>query len=426
MALGTVVIGLSGYGYLSLIGHDRFDDATLAALSSTYLLLNILGPGVFVSTEQETSRRISAALARRHRIRPTVLRLAGVTAALAGFALAALAAFAPVLLARVLDGQIAFIAALALGVVGSALVFGIRGLAGGQRRFGVYAASLTIDGGVRLVGCIALVVAGSSDPAAFAMALCAGPLVAAIACARPARVTDDDERLASAPPSWGSTAAGVVSLLGASAMTMCLANLAPVIVTATLTSDPLTAAGFATALVLTRIPLLLMSPVQALVLPGLSAAAASGSTTGFRQQFARGLAAIGVLGVLALAVVAIAGVRVLDLLFGVPEGTVSTGQLVVLTVSAILFMIIQLCQPALISLHRHAGLVVGWAVGTLVFAGCFLLPLDPIGRALVAQVLAPAAVLVIHGTLIVSGLRRVAPGPVGPAVALGTSDSPNT
>ncbi len=106
----------------------------------------------------------------------------------------------------------------------------------------------------------------------------------------------------------------------------------------------------------------------------------------------------------------------LDLLFGVPEGTVSTGQLVVLTVSAILFMIIQLCQPALISLHRHAGLVVGWAVGTLVFAGCFLLPLDPIGRALVAQVLAPAAVLVIHGTLIVSGLRRV---------ALGLSDRPS-
>ena len=31
MAVGTLVIGLSGYGFLSLIGHGRLDDVTLAA-----------------------------------------------------------------------------------------------------------------------------------------------------------------------------------------------------------------------------------------------------------------------------------------------------------------------------------------------------------------------------------------------------------
>ncbi len=407
MAIGTLVMGLSGYGYLSLIGHDRFDSATLAALSATYLLLNILGPGVFVASEQETSRRVSAALSRNARAHPLVWRLAGVTAALTGLTVAALTALAPLLLDRVLDDQVALVAALVLGVIGSALVYGARGLAGGQRRFRVYATSLIVDGGVRLLGCLGLVAAGSTDPAAFAMALCAGPLVAALASLRPSRVTGDAARIPVDPPSWTSTAAGVAWLLGASGLTMCLANLAPVIVTATLTDDPRTAAGFTTALVLTRIPLLLMSPVQALVLPGLSAAAADGRVAGFRRQFARGLTVVAVLGVLGVAVVGLAGPWILDLLFGVPQGDFGTWELEVLTGSAILFMIIQLCQPALIALHRHAGLLAGWVAGAAVFVACFLLPLDPVARALLAQVLAPGTVLAIHGVLIRGGLRRV-------------------
>ena len=59
----------------------------------------------------------------------------------------------------------------------------------------------------------------------------------------------------------------------ASALWMAMANLAPVVVTALLLDDPATAAGFA-GVVLTRVPLLLMAPIQALLLPGLTAAVA--------------------------------------------------------------------------------------------------------------------------------------------------------
>ncbi len=387
--------------------------------------MNILGPGIFVAAEQETSRRVSTALSRGERARPLVWRLVGVTAALTGLTIAALAALAPLLLERVLDRQVSLVLALALAVVGSALVYGIRGLAGGQRRFRVYATSLIVDGGVRLLGCLALVAAGSTDPAAFAMALCAGPLIAALTCLRPSRLTGDAGRSPAPPPTWAATGAGVAWLLGASALTMCLANLAPVIVTATLTGDAATAAAFTTALVLTRIPLLLMSPVQALVLPGLSAAAEGGRAQEFRGQFTRGLAVVAVFGVLGVIGVGIAGPWILDLLFGVPEGDVGTWELEILTGSAILFMIIQLCQPALIALHRHAGLLAGWAVGAAVFVACFLLPLDPVARALLAQVLAPAVVLAIHGLLIRGGLHRVTgAGPRRDEIELARDDRP--
>ena len=64
MLAGTVLVGLSGYVFFAVIGHDRFDPATAAALAATYLLSNILGPGVFIAAEQESSRVISDARAR--------------------------------------------------------------------------------------------------------------------------------------------------------------------------------------------------------------------------------------------------------------------------------------------------------------------------------------------------------------------------
>jgi O-antigen/teichoic acid export membrane protein len=407
MAVGTIAIGISGYGFLSLIGHGRFDDATLAALSSTYLLMNILGPGVYLATEQETSRRVSAGIAGGLRVSPVVQRLVVITAAITLLTLLVLAAVAPTLLDDVLDGQVALFAALVIALIGSALVFSVRGLAGGQRRFRVYAWSLIIDGGVRLTGCVTLALVGSHSPGAFALVFSAGPVVAAAVCVWPARLTEEPRRSPAPAAGWASMASRVGWLLVASALTMALANIAPVIVTATLSDDAAAASAFAIALVLSRVPLLLMSPVQALVLPGLAASASEGRVADFRRQFGRGLSVVAVLGAAFLIGGAVAGPRALQLLFGTPEGAISVGVLEALMLSAIGFMIIQLCQPALIALHLHAGLVAGWVAGAIAFGMCFSLPIDPISRAVLAQLLAPATVLAVHGTLIVRGLRRL-------------------
>ena len=163
MLAGTVLVGLSGYVFFAVIGHDRFDPATAAALAATYLLSNILGPGVFIAAEQESSRVISAARAGGGVDRTTVRRLAMICAGLGVLTLAVLGLCAPVLLSRVLDGDVGLVLALMLAVVGSAAVYYIRGLAGGQQRFHRYAATTGIDGGARIVGCLGLAVAGSTN-----------------------------------------------------------------------------------------------------------------------------------------------------------------------------------------------------------------------------------------------------------------------
>lgn len=172
MAAGTVAVGLSGFVFLAVVGHGRLDPAAAAALSSVYLLSNILGPGVFVAVEQETSRRVSATGA------PGGTRVAAGPAVLT---LLVLAAAAVPLAGSPFHGDFTLLIALAVCVVGSAAVFRVRGVLGGQRRFRRYGCGLLVDAGVRIVGVLGLAAAGVAAAWPYALALCAAPGLAALA-----------------------------------------------------------------------------------------------------------------------------------------------------------------------------------------------------------------------------------------------------
>ncbi|HKN95553.1 MAG TPA: hypothetical protein VJX10_00435, partial [Pseudonocardiaceae bacterium] len=53
MGGGLLVLGIAGYGFVALAGRT-LPTADAVAVSSLYLLINIIGPGVFVALEQET------------------------------------------------------------------------------------------------------------------------------------------------------------------------------------------------------------------------------------------------------------------------------------------------------------------------------------------------------------------------------------
>lgn len=414
---GTLLVGLSGFVFLALIGRGRFDAAATAALSATYLLGNVLGPGVFVALEQETSRVVSDGLARRGTgsgggIAARVRRMTMIDGGLGFATLLVLLALAPLLLDRVLDGQVGLVLALALAVVGSAAVYLVRGLTGGQQRFRRYAMTVLLDGAVRIVGCLGLVAVGSTDPVAYALALCAGPGIAALLTARRAgpRPVGLPSRAGPAPggadsPATGRLVKDVALLLVASGLTMVLANLAPVVVTAALPADPLTAAGFAGAVVLTRVPLLFMGTISALLLPGMTAAAAAGDQAALRWTVLRGLAVIGGIGVVAVIGTALIGRPVIALLFGVDRDTTTMPALVWLTASSAWFMAVQLLQPALVALRRHRALVLAWVAGTIAFAVSFLMPLEPLQQGVLAQVAGPAVTLLVQLAVIGKALR---------------------
>lgn len=393
MAAGTGALGLSGFVFLSVVGHAPLDPAVAAALSSVYLLSNILGPGLFMAVEQETSRRVSATADGLPRGTGT----GRAAAVLAAVTIGVLAIAASPLLRGVLGGDAGLLMALAICVIGSAAVFHVRGVLGGRRRFRRYAVGLLVDAAVRIIGVLTLTVLGSRSGIAFALALCIAPGVAALVT-RPRRVASADLE----GGATGGVARSLTFLMIASLLTMTVANLAPVLVTAASPADPGRAFGFACALVLTRAPLLLVGPMQAMLLPGLAAAAARGERALVRRRLARGLRWTSVLGVVAVAGAAVLGRPAIALLFGAEADRTARLTVALLATSAVLMMAVAVAQPALVALEGHRALVVGWVCGAAVFAASFagLAGVDPVAAAVTATLAAPAATLAFQLTAI--------------------------
>src|SRR5205085_1734112 len=76
-----------------------------------------------------------------------------------------------------------------------------------------------------------------------------------------------------------------------------VANLAPVVVSGRLIADTATAAAFASSFVLVRVPLFVFAPVQAMLLPTLTAAATRGDLPDVRRKLRLILTAVAVVGV---------------------------------------------------------------------------------------------------------------------------------
>jgi len=344
--------------------------------------------------------------------------LAGVDAGLLAFTLLLLAVLGPLLVSHVLDEQVGLVLALAVSVVGSAAVYLIRGTTGGQRRFGRYASTVLIDGAVRMIGCAVLVLIGSTDAVAFGLALCLGPIAAAVLTAR-----------GSGPPAGGIPAQlpansllsrDVALLLVASSMAMVMANVAPVVVTAMLPGDPATAAGFAGAVVLTRVPLLFMGPIQALLLPAMTAAAATGDRARLSGIVRRGLALIAAIGVIGVIGTALFGRPLIALLFGADRDTTWTVPLLWLTASAAVFMAVQLVQPAMVALRLHRALVLAWVAGVTAFCASLLTPVSPVDRGVLAQIVGPVVTLLIL-LAVLAGHLRSAKGSLTPPAEVNRS-----
>jgi O-antigen/teichoic acid export membrane protein len=415
LSVGTLLIGVSGYLFLVVIGHGRFSPAVTASLSAVYLLSTILGPGIFVAVEQETSRLVSSTLAAGGRPGPVAKRAGAVAAILAGTCVALLALVAPAMLDLLLNGQLGLVLALGLTMVGSAGMFWLRGLAGGQRRFGSYAVTLLVDAGVRIVGCLALALSGSTDPFWYAMALCAAPAVAAVVTLGQPRTRQLERPVTPVPdrpvPRLGTVFGGTVTLLVASALSMAMANLAPVLVTAALPAAPDIAFAFTTAVVLTRVPLLLMGPVQAVLLPGMTAAVTTGRMDVFRSRLHRGLALLAGIGVLAVLGCLLAGRLAVRILFGPAADLTATGRLALLAAAAAVQAAILLVTPALVALGRHRAVLIGWIAGAAAFAACFLLPLDPLDRGTLAQLVGPVVTLAVQLLLVRTSDQPPQPAP---------------
>ena len=193
VGIGSAVLGASGYAFLTLTA-GAVSVADYAAVASLYLLVALVGPGLFVAVEQETTRLVSRWEALGHGTRDVVAQLGLLTAGLLGVVLVLLVAAEPLLVDRVFNGRTSLWFALVASVVGYAGVSLLRGVLAGRRRLVGYGAVIGVDGLARIVPCLAFAAAGVVGPAPYGLALGLGSiasLILALALVRRARCGTD-------------------------------------------------------------------------------------------------------------------------------------------------------------------------------------------------------------------------------------------
>lgn len=420
MGGGLALVGAAGYGFVALAGHT-LDPAHAAALASLYLMVNIIGPGVFSALEQETSRSVSTEAA-AGRGTGVVMRHAWLLAsALLAAVLVVLVLVSPILTDRAFAGQWGLFVAVLLSVVTSAAVYVVRGLLGGLQRFTGYSATLAAEGLARILPCIVIAALGMPDSTGYALIFAAGSGFGAVAglfwlrgSKAPVEVPEATAMAAvtAAPPTVKDMARALSLLVGGTVLMLVVSNVAPIVVTGRLTGDAVTAAAFASAFVLARIPLFLFAPVQAMLLPSLTRAAAAHDFASVRARLRviiMAVLAIGLLGVLASFTV---GPWAVQVLFGA-EVRLSAVVVGLLGVSTVGLMTALVLQPGLVALGAHKSVTIAWLAGTVVLVALLALPGDPIRAGVLAQ-LAGAALVV---AIMLRALSKALRGGTAPAAA---------
>ncbi len=399
MVAGLGVFGLAGYLFVALTGHTlATDQANLTVV--LYFLVNVIGPGVFAALEQVASRAMSTATASGHSLGPVIRRVARSGAGLVAVVTAVLLLLAPFAVDRTLGGDWALFAEILATPVIIAALSAVRGVLAGTQRFGAYAATLTVEGGVRIALCLLLVALGVGDAWVFGLAYLGSSVVAAVLGLALLPRAHTGEQVA--PPPVGRA---LVTLAVATLLAQLLPNLAPLAVNSRLPLDSAVALVFGQAVVVARIPLMALFPVQTMLLPSLTAAVARGDRGFVARRMRLLFGAVALFGAVYAVLFTLLGPWVLRTFMGAPVDPDASVTLL-LALSTVVLVGAFAAQPALVALRRDNVVTLGWALGSAVTLALVVLPGDPPFVAALAQAVGPALTMLV----ILLGLRTALRG----------------
>ena len=404
MAVGFGVSGLSGSVFLIIINVAFAPDGHPVVMLNNGLnvLLATISAGVMAGLEQEMIRSVSRSLVRGSSPVKAVRRQVRQAAWLISASLAVTAALSPLLVRHWLGGDWVLFAELMVGLCASLASFQVRGMLAGQEDFLSYAASMIVEGIVRLVPGVVLLILGCHTVGWYGLLFALAPAGAAITglvlprlLGRPplghgivegGQEIPDDE-------SSQRAAANLFLLTGATLASQLLLNAVPLIVgvryqqsTGALARE---AAAIASAVGLTRLGILMLLPMQAPLLPRLTAAATRGD---MREVRRRTLWLVGVClaaGAVMLLVTGTIGpwvlTHVMHALAPLPAWF-----LVALSLGTLFIMLGFVLQAALIALSRHTSVMIGWCLGVATTVPMLTAGGNPLHVIALAAVVGPA------------------------------------
>lgn len=364
------------------------------------------GSSIVSVIEQEASRQVTLSQARRQPVPGSVGQLA-VLSVLGAAAALVILTFLP-MGTRVFGGTLWLVALTFVSLTGFSVQFLVRGILLGRQRVGWYAFVIVAEASVRVVAIFILMLLGVEPSVTWAVA---AVVIGSFGWVPVAKIAFTGVNWRHDREPWRVAGRRIGLLAVANGLLSLMITGYPTTVTAVIGSSQGLAIFFA-IVTISRVPLTVLSPVQALVVPTTTKALYEGR--GDQLLAMQGKILLGVLGfgVIAAAGGYLLGPWAVRLLFG-PD-YIATRQMVATLLGVTVVMGGALLQAAVFtSLERYSLTLVTW--GTSAAATVAALAFTP-GEAAVrgtAGFIAASAVGYLMSTILLRwALSRVGPGPV--------------
>ena len=359
---GLVIAGIASYLFLAISARALGPDA-FAPLSVMWVITFLAGPGFFLPVEQEVTRALAHRRAEGMGGGPVIVRAAQLGGILAAILVVITLIVSPWMVSHLFDGYWLLLVGFLLGLVGYYAGHLGRGTFSGMGRFGAYGLYMGGEGVIRMALCVALAAVGVKTVGLYGLAVGIPPLIAvSIAVRRERNLIEPGPEAR-----FSEVSSNLGWLLGGSVLAAFLINAGPIAVTLLATPSEKSLAGkFTTSTVIARVPLFLFQAVQASLLPKLALLVGAGRFHDFRAGFRKLLTAVAGLGVVAIVGAFLFGPLVVRILFG-PDYDLGRRNLTMLAASSALYMLAITTSQAIIALHGHARVAIGWLVGVITF-----------------------------------------------------------
>lgn len=360
VGVGLLVAGATIYAFFK-VGKDALGEDDFAPVQALWFATFALAPGFFLPLEQELGRALSARRAAGLGGRPVVRKVLTLGAALAAVVVVAILALSPLLTTHYFSGHWSLLVALVLCFLAYAPAHLARGVASGSGRFHDYAIVLGADGVVRIVLCLALWAASVDAVGAYGLSIAVSPLIGLVWVWRRGALRTDD----GPPADWAEVTPNLGWLLFGSVFAAGLVNAGPIgakLIAGSEDAERVT--EFGAGVLLARIPLFLFQAVQAALLPRLARHAARHEIHEFRVGLRKLMLVVIVVGVVGTVGAFVIGPPVLREVF---DADLEGSTMAMLALGSAFYMLALAMAQAVIALHGHALVAVGWGTGMATF-----------------------------------------------------------
>lgn len=365
IGVGCLASGAGAYGFL-IVTARVLGPARFTPLSQLWTVALMLGPGIFLTVEQEITRRVSQLATQDSDWRAAVLRRSQAGAVLAIVSMVIALGMSPLIVHRVFAGNAMLFVGLELAFPAYLAQHVTLGRLAGSRRFTRYALVVGSEGITRVVGATALAMGGVRSPGVYGLFVGGAPFIGVLAfggwrAARQLRTVDRNEGLSAAGAAIGALLAGSL----ANQVLLMVPPLAVVLLARPGETEE--AATLVVAMVLVRVPLFLFNAVLATLLSQLSDSVGAGSRDLFHRALGRLLVLVAGCTGVSIVLGAVAGPWLVSRVFG-PEYRLRGVDVAILAGACGAYLAAVVLGQALIAMRAHLLVSAAWLIGLAGFA----------------------------------------------------------